>query len=101
MLTRARALALLGGTAAGIATPAAAQNVGVPIRLGAMAIDAFGEAYYGTDQGFYQANGVNPQITTLSNGATILAAMIGGDLDVGMTNTVQAASAVSRGIRSR
>lgn len=97
-MNRSAMLALLGGATTSLALPAAAQTVGVPLRLGAMAIDAFGEAYYGSDQGFYQANGIAPQITTLGNGATLLAAMIGGDLDVTMTNTVAAAAAFARGV---
>lgn len=98
VMPRALALALIGGGALAAALPAGAQNGAANVRMGAMAIDAFGEAYFGSDAGIFQSNGITPQITTLGNGAAILAAVLGGDLDVGMANTVQVAGAIARGI---
>jgi NitT/TauT family transport system substrate-binding protein len=97
-MSRAVALTLLGGGALAGALPAGAQSAGANVRMGAMAIDAFGEAYWGNDTGIFQSNGIAPQITTLTNGAAIVAAVLGGDLDVGMANTVQVAGAIARGI---
>jgi NitT/TauT family transport system substrate-binding protein len=95
-LPRSAALALIGGALA--ARPAAAQTPPQTVRIGATAIDACGEAYYGVDNGMFAAGGINAQITTLGNGAAIMAAVTSGDLDVGMTNTPQLAVAISRGI---
>lgn len=96
-LPRSSALALLGGALAA-ARPAAAQTAPQTVRIGATAIDACGEAYYGVENGMFVNNGINAQITTLGNGASIMAGVTSGDLDVGMTNTPQLAVAISRGI---
>jgi NitT/TauT family transport system substrate-binding protein len=97
-MPRSAALSLIAGGALAAASPAGAQTVPANVRMGAMAIDAFGEAYFGNDTGIFQTNGISAQITTLGNGAAIMAAVIGGDLDVGMANTVQLAGAIARGI---
>jgi NitT/TauT family transport system substrate-binding protein len=96
-LPRSSALALIGGALAA-ARPATAQTAPQTVRIGATAIDACGEAYYGVDNGMFASSGINAQIATLGNGAAIMAAVTGGDLDVGMTNTPQLAVAISRGI---
>ena len=97
-MPRSAALTLIAGGMLAAIRPAAAQTGTVNVRFGAMSIDAFGEAYYGLDRGIYADNGISPQITTLPNGSTILQAVLGGDLDVGMANIVQVAAAVARGI---
>jgi ABC-type nitrate/sulfonate/bicarbonate transport system substrate-binding protein len=98
MIRRSAALTIIaGGILAGV-RPVIAQTAPVTVRIGAMSIDAFGEAYFGNDTGIFASNGINPQITTLSNGAAIMSAVIGGDLDVGMANTVNVAGAIARGI---
>jgi len=63
-----------------------------------MSIDAMGEAYYGADRGFFHDNGVNAAVTTLSNSSAIVQSVLAGDLDAGMTNTVQLAVAVARNV---
>jgi NitT/TauT family transport system substrate-binding protein len=68
------------------------------VKIGAQAIDATGEAFYGADSGTFAANGVNPQVTLLSNGATVLNGVIAGDLDVGESNPMTIAVAIARGI---
>lgn len=96
-LPRSSALALIG---AAFTAPrfAAAQSGLQTVRIGATAIDACGEAYYGVDNGMFANAGIDAQVTTLGNGAAIMAAVTGGTLDVGMTNTPQLAVAISRGI---
>jgi NitT/TauT family transport system substrate-binding protein len=95
---RRAALSCIGGGVLAAFAPAIAQS-GLPtVRIGALAIDASGEAYYGTDTGIFVANGINPQVSTLTNGAAITAAVIGGTLDVGMANPMQVAGAIARGL---
>lgn len=95
-IPRSSVLALLAGALA--ARPAAAQTAAPIVRVGATAIDACGVAYYGAENGMFLNAGINVQVTTLNNGASIMAAVSSGDLDVGMTNTPQLAVAISRGI---
>lgn len=97
-MRRSGALTLLAGGLAGAARPAFAQT-GLPVvRIGTLAIDAGGQAYYGTDTGIFAANGITPQVVTLTAGAAIVAAILGGDLEVGASNPLQVAVAIARGI---
>lgn len=95
--TRGAALSLVAGGIAASALPAFAQSA-APVRMGALPIDALGEAYYGADGGIFASNGIDAKVDSLANGAAIMAAVIGGDLDVGMANTIQIATAIARGI---
>lgn len=94
---RSSALALLAGGMLAVARPAAAQSAPV-VRIGALAIDAAGEAYYGSEAGMFAANGITAQVTTLPTGAAITQAVLAGDLDVGFSNPLQIAAAISRNI---
>ncbi|HEV8020791.1 MAG TPA: ABC transporter substrate-binding protein [Candidatus Lustribacter sp.] len=96
-IPRSSALTLIAGALAA-ARPASAQTAPPVVRVGATAIDACGVAYYGVENGMFLNAGINVQVTTLNNGASIMAAVSSGDLDVGMTNTPQLAVAIARGI---
>jgi NitT/TauT family transport system substrate-binding protein len=96
--SRSAALSLIAGGLLAAASPAAAQTTLPVVRIGAQAIDATGEAFYGADAGIYVANGVTPQVTLLSNGATVLNGVLAGDLDVGEANPMTIAAAMARGI---
>jgi NitT/TauT family transport system substrate-binding protein len=95
-MSRGAAIVLAGGGLLAGALPVAAQTA--PVRMGAMAIDACGEAYYGPENGIFAANGISAQVSTLTNGATIISGVLAGDLDVGMANPVQIAAAIAKGI---
>lgn len=97
-LTRSAALALVGGGILASALPAGAQTAGATVRIGSIAIDASGESYYGVDSGIFAANGINAQVTTLNTGAAILTGVLAGDLDVGIANPLQIATAIARNI---
>jgi NitT/TauT family transport system substrate-binding protein len=98
-MPRSHALTLITGSLVA-ATPsrAIAQTDAPAVRIGSMSIDAMGEAYYGADRGFFHDNGVNAAVTTLSNSSAIVQSVLAGDLDAGMTNTVQLAVAVARNV---
>ena len=98
VLSRASALSLIAGGIVAAARPAAAQAAPADVRIGTMSLDPFGEAYYGVERGFFKENGINATLTTLGNGSTIIQAVLGGDLDVGMSNIVNVAAAVTKGI---
>jgi NitT/TauT family transport system substrate-binding protein len=96
-MPRSSALALLAGGVLAAGRPAGAQTA-APVRIGTMSIDPFGETFFGVDQGIYRNNGIDAQLSTLPNGATIVQAVVGGDLDVGLANIVTLAAAVAKGI---
>ncbi len=99
MPTRTTALSLIAGAAvAAAARPVLAQTAPPVVKIGAQALDATGEAFYGTDSGIFAANGITPAVTLLPSGATILNGVLGGDLDVGEANPMTVAAAIARGL---
>lgn len=97
-MNRSTALPLIAGSVLAVARPAAAQTALPAVRMGTLAIDAGGQAYYGTDAGIFAANGITPQVVTMTGGAAIVAAVLGGDLEAGASNPLAVATAIARGI---
>jgi NitT/TauT family transport system substrate-binding protein len=79
------------------ASAASAQSTAV-IRVGAVPVDGFAEAYYARDMGFFQKAGLNVDITTFTNGSGATTAMAGGAIDVGISTVNAIANAVIHGI---
>jgi len=98
MPCRSAVLKLMAGAMLATAQPLGAQTAALVVRIGALAIDAAGEAYYGTDSGIFMDFGIEPQVTTLTAGSAIVAGVLSGDLDVGFSNPLQIAAAIARGI---
>ncbi len=85
--------------AATAARPALAQTDTAPVvRIGTDPVDSFATSYFGVDRGIFRDNGINAQLTSFQNGATIVQALLAGDLDVGIANIVQVANAVAHGL---
>jgi NitT/TauT family transport system substrate-binding protein len=97
-MQRSTALSLLAGGVLAAAAPAYALTPLPTVRMGTLAIDAGGQAYYGTDAGIFTANGINPQVVTMTGGAAIVAAILSGDLEAGASNPLAVATAIARGI---
>ena len=60
--------------------------------------DASSEPLYATAEGFFRRNGLDVKLSALSGGPAIIAAIAGGAIDVGFSNSVSAAQAAERGI---
>jgi NitT/TauT family transport system substrate-binding protein len=97
-IPRSAAMSLIAGGLLAAAAPVAAQSGAVTVRMGTIPIEPSAEAYYGAEAGIFASNGINPVVSTLNNGATIVQAVLGGDLDVGEVNPFQLAVAIARGI---
>jgi NitT/TauT family transport system substrate-binding protein len=93
-LPRSSALALLG--AAALPRPVRAQAA-TKIRVGVGVVESYAQGSYAQEMGFYQAAGLDADVETLINGGAITAAVIGGALDVGTTNSGSMALAHLRG----
>jgi NitT/TauT family transport system substrate-binding protein len=92
---RSRFLALT----AALPTAARAQGAAEPpIRLGTSPNDSAAEAYYAQELGLFKKAGLNVELQTLTNGATIAQAVAGGALDVGGHNVVGLATAIAHSI---
>lgn len=77
--------------------PALAQAL-TPIRVVGVPIDVSAEPFYAQDQGFFKKVGLVAEITTMGNGAQIIAALAGGSLDFGAGGTTSIALAREHGI---
>ena len=99
MFARKEALALIaGGITAGTRSPAAAQAIPFKVRVATSPSDPFLQPYYAQDLGFFRNNNLTTDITLTSNGATTMAAVLGGACDIGNNDLIQLANAYNRGI---
>jgi len=91
--SRAAWLALGSSAAASTAIgPAGAQTLDV-LHLGVGLIESHAEGYYAQAGGFFAGHGLDVDVKQLRNGATIAAAVAGGDLQMGCSTVLQLAQA--------
>lgn len=97
-VSRAGAVGLIAaGLTAGAARPAAAQAL-VPVRIGTSLSDPFLQPYYAQAEGLFANAGLTSvTIQALNNGSTVMSAVLGGALDVGVTDLIGLANAHNRG----
>jgi len=95
-ISRSAVLALLAASAAGLPHPARAQTV--PLRVGAVGTLSYAEPYFLSETPFAQNAGLAVDVTTLSNGGAIGAAVAGGAIDVGLSDIIQVANASAHDI---
>jgi len=94
-MRRADAVRLLAaaGTVAGVRTAAFAQGL-VPIRVGNVGVsDAGAESLYAQATGVFKKYGLAAEVTGVSGGGAVIAAIVGGSLDIGFANVVSLAQA--------
>ena len=96
-LTRAEALALLGGGVA-LATPAVgAAQAAAPIRIAASLTEPYMLPYYAVDIGTFGRAGLNVTLTTQPTVASVVEAVASNNADVGQGDVIQLANAITRG----
>jgi NitT/TauT family transport system substrate-binding protein len=93
-----RRAGFLAGAAALAATPARAQAPRAVLKIGLIPADFSGQVYFAKEQGFFEKAGLDVEITPITNGAAIQAALVSGALDVGYSNIVALATAHERGV---
>lgn len=99
MTSRARFLVLAAGVPAlALPVPATAQAPRPAIRVGTTASDAYAEAIYALDAGFFDAAGLDVNVANLANGTAIVTGIVTGALDVGIANTITLANAHNHGL---
>lgn len=85
-------IVVLAGT-----SPATTQTLPA-LKVGATANDTFAEAYYAQDMGFFKKAGLNVELSTFTNGASVANAVASGAVDIGISNPVGLAGALTHGI---
>ena len=97
-----RRRAFVSGIAAACAAahgpyPALAQSDRV-LRVSGGVSDTYAEALYAQEAGFFKRAGLDVEVTTQTNPNIILTGVIAGAIDIGITNTIALATAVTHGI---
>lgn len=91
--------AWLTGLSALAATGALAEaQTLTPVAAAAGLIEAHAEGYYAVDQGIFRKHGLDVQVQTLRNGAAIAAAVAGGSVQFGVSNSLQLAQAYANNV---
>jgi NitT/TauT family transport system substrate-binding protein len=81
--------------------PSLAQTALTSIAIGAIPTDAGSVVYYAQDLNFFEKNGIDAKITNMPNGSSLAAAIVGGSLDIGLTNAGTVAQAREKGVAFR
>jgi NitT/TauT family transport system substrate-binding protein len=100
MRTTRRAFIAAGAATAlaGMGQSAVLGQTETKIRVIGVPIDVSAEPYYAKEQGFFKRVGLDAEISTLGNGAQIIAALVGGKVDFGAGGTTSIALAHERGL---
>jgi NitT/TauT family transport system substrate-binding protein len=90
---------LAGAFAGGVAfsRPSSAAPL-TTIRFGTAPVESYALAIYAADRGFFRANGLDVQITTLNGGGAVMSAIAGGALVLACANLGAQANAHVRGL---
>jgi NitT/TauT family transport system substrate-binding protein len=93
-----RSTLLLAGAALA-ATPSRTRAQGLtPIKVGTATGWTLAEGYLAQSTGFFKAAGLDAELHPASNGGMMTAALVGGAIDVAVTNVGSAADAFSHGL---
>ena len=92
--------AFIGGLACLAATAAQPARAAAPaiVRVGSVPVESYMQPYYGNAAHIYQNAGIDLEITGLANSGAIVAALVGGSLDVGIGSPTGIAQARLRGV---
>jgi NitT/TauT family transport system substrate-binding protein len=89
---------VLGSAAALAGARAVSAQEKVTIRLGTPAVESYGSPFFAKENGFYDKAGLDVQITVFNGGGASLAALLGGSLDIALTNSGAMSNAHARGV---
>jgi NitT/TauT family transport system substrate-binding protein len=68
------------------------------IRFGVVGVEESALPYYAQEKGLFKAAGLNVEISILPNGGSVTQGILGGALDIGVTNSGSLSSAFIRGL---
>ena len=77
---------------------AGAQTAPVHLRCGVGTVEANAQAFYAADMGYFKKNGLDIDIVKLRSGTTTMAAIVAGDLQVGVANVMSLGAARQRNV---
>jgi len=89
---------LFGSAAALAGAPSVSAQEKATIRIGTAAVESYASPYFAKENGFFDRAGIDAQITTMAGGGATLAALLGGSLDIALTNSGAMSNAHVRGV---
>jgi len=95
-INRSLFVASTGAAAALSALPARAA--GATLRAATGAVEEFAEPYYADKMGFFRDAGLTADVSVIPGGGLVTQAVLGGAIDVGITNSGSMSSALARGL---
>jgi NitT/TauT family transport system substrate-binding protein len=98
-MKRSTALGLLTAATAAPLAPRIALAEDTLIRMAMINIDSGLEPYYAQEGGFFHAAGLRAEFQQFNNGQAIATAVLGGSLDIAVSNPVALAQAHNRNVQ--
>ena len=92
-----RSAFLAGVAALPLALPRVSLAQSATLRVGSLFADAFAEGYYADALGTFKSAGLDVAITRFANGPAQMTAVLGGAIDIGISDTVSLATTISKG----
>jgi NitT/TauT family transport system substrate-binding protein len=95
---RSHALAALGAVAAAPSVASVARADDIALRMATINIDSTAQPYFAQDGGFFAKSGLRVEFQQFNNGQAIAAAVVGGALDIAVSNIVALTQAHARSV---
>lgn len=92
------AAVVFGATAVTVPAQVDAQNALIPFRVATIPSEFSAEVYYAKELGFFEKAGLDVAITPVQSGPAIVAALMGGAVDVGYSNILSVLIARDKGL---
>lgn len=96
--TALRTLAALSAGTLGWPATSYTQSERTTIRVGQTAVESFASALIAKEEGFFDKAGLDAQLQIFNGGGAVVAALLGGALDIGITNAASMSNAHVHGI---
>ena len=92
------AMITISAAALGASTLPALGQTADTVRFGVVGVEEAALPYYAQEKGLFKAAGLNVVLSVLPNGGSVTQGILGGALDVGVTNSGSMSSAFIRGL---
>lgn len=96
-MSRSEVFALTGAALAATALPVRAQSTDT-VRLGSVGVEEAAMPFYAQEKGLFKDAGLSVELSMFTNGGSVTQGMLGGAIDVGVTNSGSMSSAHVRGL---
>jgi NitT/TauT family transport system substrate-binding protein len=100
VLSRSRLLGTIAAVAGSSVTrpTIALAQAPVAVKVGSGNVEANAQVFYAIERGFFEKNGIDAKLTILRSGGVTMEAIVAGQLETGVGNTVSLGSAILRKI---